>query len=326
MESNPNPENPLVAAILDDVKPTKSVICSVLAFLEAVEEDIEKPEGGSPLRIVRQQVVKANGIVSQDRRVPQHLARFGLPIDIVGPGRTGRKTPLAGIVIPRLVTHLESQGFDSAERSQKVQMIHAVSELFRSMLGLSLGPIRVTSAGATLAALVEEVLAQAEARGIVSAIAELLVGSKLEVCIGGQRGRAIAAQHKWDNGHDDPSALGDYRIDNVAIEVTMVKGPDESHRTKANTITARGTDECWLIVRSDKIKAWQDYIARVPSRYPNLVRCYGICEFIGQNLTETRWRSIEPGDPLSEVVAKLNELVARLGSQFLPAAKVELFA
>jgi hypothetical protein len=194
------------------------------------------------------------------------------------------------------------------------------------MLGLSLGTMRITLAGNSAPAIVEEVLAQAEARGIVSAIAELLVGSKLEVCLGDQRGREIAAQHKWDNGHDDPSALGDYRIENVAIEVTMVKGPDESHRTKANTITVRGTDECWLIVRSDKIKAWQDYLARAPSRYPTLIRCFGICEFIGQNLMETRWRSIGPIDPLRDVIAKLNELVARFGPQFLPAAKVELVA
>ena len=103
--------------------------------------------------------------------------------------------------------------------------------------------------------------------------------------------------------------------------MTMVNKPDESHRTKANAITARGTDECWLIVRSDKIKAWQDYIAKAPSKYPSLVRCFGICEFIGQNLTETRWRSSNAAsDPLRDVIAKLNELVAKLGSQFLPAA------
>ena len=175
------------------------------------------------------------------------------------------------------------------------------------------------------AAVVEEVLRQAEERGLVSAIAELLVGSTLEICLGGVRGSEAAAQHKWENGHDDPAALGDYRIQNVAIEVTMVMGPDETHRTKANRITAGGTDECWLIVRSDKIKAWQEYIAKAPSRYPTMIRCFGICEFIGQNLTETRWRSPDDAyDPLCDVVAKLNELVARLGGQFLPAARVEL--
>ena len=323
MESNP--KNPLVTSILQDVKPTKSVICSVLALLEAVEEDIES-EVASPLRAVQQQVVKPNGIVGQGTRAPKHVARFGLPTDNVAGDKSGRKTPQAQVIIPRLVDHLESQGFDSAERSQKAQLLHTVSEPFLSMLGLSLGPMRVISAGKSAAAVVEEILTQAEARGIVSAIAELLVGSKLEVCLGEQRGRELAAQQKWENGHDDPAALGDYRIENVAIEVTMVKGPDESHRTKANRITAGGTDECWLVVRSDKIKAWQDYIAKAPSKYPGLIRCFGICEFIGQNLTETRWRSADPSDPLGEVIAKLNELVARLGSQFLPAARVELIA
>jgi hypothetical protein len=113
------------------------------------------------------------------------------------------------------------------------------------------------------AAAIEEVLTQAETRGIHAAIAKLLVGSKLEVCLGDPHSSAIAAQHKWENVRDDPTALGDYRIENVAIEVTMVKGPDESHRNKANRITAGGTDECWLVVRSDKIQAWQEYIARV---------------------------------------------------------------
>lgn len=319
-----SPENPLAAAILEDVKATKSVICCVLAFLEAVEEDIEKPEGASPLRAVQQREVRGNGIVAQGRRVPQHVARFGLPTANVSGDLSGRKTPQVRVIVPRLVAYLESQGFDAAEASQKVQMLHAVSAPFRALLGLSLGPIRITPAGMSVAAVVEEVLTQAEARGVVSAIAELLVGSKLELCVGGPRGREIAAQHKWENERDDPTALGDYRIDNVAIEVTMVKGPDESHRIKANTITARGTDQCWLVVRSDKIKAWQDYIARAPSRYPGLIRCFGICEFIGQNLTETQWRSTEAIDPLRDVIAKLNELVARLGPQFLPAARVEL--
>jgi hypothetical protein len=202
-------------------------------------------------------------------------------------------------------------------------MLDAVSVPFRSMLGVSLGPMRVTPAGMSAPAVVEELLAKAEERGIVSAIAELLVGSKLEVCLG-ERGRDIAGQHKWETGHDDPAALGDYRIENVAIEVTMVKGADESHRTKANRITARGTDECWLIVRSDKIKAWQDYLAKKPSKHPACVRCFGICEFIGQNVMETRWRSTVPSDPLRDVIAKLNELVERLGPQYLPAARVEL--
>jgi hypothetical protein len=319
-------ENPVVAAILEEVKPTKSVICSVLAFLEAVEEETEKPEGASQLRAVQNQAVKANGIVAQGRRAAQHLQRFGIPTDNVAGDKSGRKTPQAPIIIPRLVMHLESQGFDQAETAQKVQMLHAVSEPFRSLLSLSLGPMRITLAGKSAAAIVEEVLEQAEARGIVSAIAELFVGSKLEICIDGNRGREIAAQHKWDNGHDDPIALGDYRIENVAIEVTMVRGPDETHRNKANTITSRGTNECWLIVRSDKIKAWQDYLAKAPSKYPTMIRCYGICEFIGQNVTETRWRSSETVDPLRTVTAKLNELVARLGSQSLPASYVELIS
>lgn len=237
IEMQTTPQNPLVAAILGDVKATKSVICSVLAFLEAVEEDIENPKGASSLRVVQQREVKANGIVAQGRRAAKHVDRFGLPTDNVAGDRSGRKTPQAPVIIPRLVDHLEAEGFDSVAPPQKVQMLHAVSEPFRSMLGLSLGPMRITRAGMSAAAVVEEVLGQAEARGIVSAIAELLVGSKLEICVGGPCGREIAAQHKWENGHDDPTALGDYRIDNVAIEVTMVKGPDESHRTKANTIT-----------------------------------------------------------------------------------------
>lgn len=324
VEMETSPETSLVASILGDVRATKSVICSVFAFLEAVEEDIESPQGASPLSVVQQKVVKANGIVAQGRRAAQHVARFGLPTDNITGDKSGRKTPQAPVIIPRLVAHLESQGFDSLESSHKVQLLHAVSEPFRSMLGLSLGPIRITRAGKSAAAVVEEVLAKAEERGIVSAIAELLVGSKLEVCLGNQHASHVARQHKWDNGHDDPNALGDYRIENVAIEVTMVKGPDESHRTKANSITSRGTDECWLIVRSDKIKAWQDHLDRAPSRYPAMVRCFGICEFIGQNVTETRWRLAESSDPLGDVVAKLNDLVARFGSQFLPAASVEL--
>jgi hypothetical protein len=150
------------------------------------------------------------------------------------------------------------------------------------------------------------------------------VGSKLEVCLGERLRREVAKQHKWENAADDPSSLGDYRIENVAIEVTMVRRPDQSHRNKANIITADATDECWLIVHSDQIDAWQEYFASAQSKYPTLIRCYGICEFVGQNLTETRWRSMQPSDPLRDVIAKLNELVARLGSQFMPAAKVEL--
>lgn len=314
-----SPDGPVLASVLGVVKPTKSVICSVLAFLEAAQEDIE-----SQLQLVQQKVVKENGIVGQGRLVPQHLERFGLPIDNFAGDRSGRKTPQVKQIIPRLVGRLLSQGYDSAAPADKIQMLHELSEPFRSRLGLSLGPMRITPAGMSAAAVVEELLRQAEARGIVSAIAELLVGSKLEICLGGQHGAKVAKQHKWENGHDDPDDLGDYRIENVAIEVTMVRGPDEAHRSKTNRITAGGVKECWLIVRSDKIKAWQDYVAKAPSRYPNLVRCFGICEFIGQNLTETRWRSCDGGDPLRDVVVKLNELVSQLGSQFLPAASVEL--
>lgn len=185
-------------------------------------------------------------------------------------------------------------------------------------------PITITTAGKSAAAVVEEVLTHAEARGIVAGIGELIVGSTLEVCLGDQRCRDIATQHKWENGNDDPSALGDYWIESVAIEVAMVRNPDELHRAKANRITATGRDECWLVVRSDQIEAWHDYLAKSPSKHPSLIRCYGICEFIGQSVTGTRWRSTVPNDPLRDVIAKLNELVARLGSQSLPAARFDL--
>lgn len=321
-----DPQNALVTAILQEVRPTKSVICSVLAFLEAIEEDMEGTEGvGSGLEVVLEREVKENGIAGQGRRAPKHVAKFGLPTDNIKGDLSGRKTPQAKNIMPRLVGQLRLNGFDAAEPSEKLQLLHAVSERFRSMLGLSLGPIRGTAAGKSAAAVVEEILAQAEERGLMSAIAELLVGSKLEICVGERHRASIADQHKWENVRDDPQSLGDYRIENVAIEVTMVEGPDESHRTKANRITSNGTQECWLIVRSGKIKAWQDYIARVPSRYPGMIRCFGICEFVGQNLTETRWRSIGPGaDPLGDVVTRLNELVEQLGPQFLPAARIEL--
>ena len=183
--------------------------------------------------------VKSNGIVSQGRRVTQHLKRFELPVDNVSGDKSGRKTPQVDKIIPRLVAYLRSKEFDSAEPSEKQRILLTVSEPFRSMLGLSLGPIKVNLGGKSAAAVVEEVLWRAEERGLIAAIAELLVGSKLEVCLGEPRGRDVASQHKWENGHDDPNALGDYRIENVAIEVTMVNRPDESHRTKANAITAQ---------------------------------------------------------------------------------------
>jgi hypothetical protein len=311
--------------VLGGVKATKSVICSALAFLEAIEEDIGNPGGPSPLQVIEQREVKANGIVAQGRRVAFHLTRFGVATDHVSGDKSGRKTPQARQIAARIVEYLRTNGFESSAPAAKVQLLHDLSAPFRSKLGSSLGPIRITPAGMMAAAAVEQILEHAEDRGIVSAIAELLVGSKLEVCIGGNRAAGIAAQHKWENGHDDPNALGDYRIENVAFEVTMVKGPDETHRIKANRITAGGTEQCWLIVRSDKIKAWQDFIAKAPSKHPRLVRCFGICEFIGQNLAETEWRSSKRDtDPLRDVVAKLNELVARLGPQFLPGARVEL--
>lgn len=222
--------NSIVDAILGNVKLTKSVLCSVFAFLEAIHEQIEKSDGAFTLQAVLDKVVKANGIASQGNRAPRYLARFGLPTDNVSGDLSGRKTPHARVIMPQLVDCLCSQGFESVDPSQKVEMLNAVSAPFRSLLGLSLGPMRITPAGMSAAAVVEEVLRQAEEQGIASAIAELLVGSKLEICLGKPHGSEVAMQHKWENGHDDPGAQGDYRIDNVAIEVTMVAGPDETHR------------------------------------------------------------------------------------------------
>ena len=117
---NSDSDHPLVAAILEDVKPTKSVICSVLAFLEAVEEDLGRPGGASSLRVVQEREVNQNGIVAQGRRAPQHVARFGLPTDNIKGDRSGRKTPQAQVIIPRLVSHLEGEGFESYGSPQKI--------------------------------------------------------------------------------------------------------------------------------------------------------------------------------------------------------------
>lgn len=147
-------------------------------------------------------------------------------------------------------------------------------------------PITVRVKGRSAESVIADVLAKAEERGKAGAVAQYLVGAKLQLRYPDLK-LPMHAYNKGDRRRrgDEDARLGDFEFEGTVIEVALGT-PDEKHVEQVEEAVAASEVEVWLLVRAHRLKAWQDEIKELESSLRQRIVVASVEAFVGQNVTE----------------------------------------
>ncbi|MEM8737976.1 MAG: DUF4928 family protein [Planctomycetota bacterium] len=220
-----------------------------------------------------------NGFKSQNRYAEAGIARLGLKGDF---GEYGRRSNDLAVWGPKLMELLRD--VSSARWNEAMEAAHAhLADLWRMIY--STEPLRPNFGIGAAAAVVADLLAQAETYGTAPVFASCLVGAKLELRLGIDLPVATVNapdRSARDRSEDKPA---DFEVGDAAVEVTL-NSPDQKHLRQCETIVRDWKREAWLIVYGRDVVAWTKKIAERLGADAGMVNVQGIEVFVGQNMAE----------------------------------------
>lgn len=176
-------------------------------------------------------------------------------------------------------------------------------------------PLTVRIKGRSAEAVVADLLEQAEERGKAGAVAQYLVGAKLQLRFPGIQ----IPTHPYNKGDrkkrgDDDARLADFELAEGVIEVALGM-PDEKHIEQVLTALDDSEAEVWLLARSHRVAAWQAEVGRIESSLRQRVVVTSVEMFVGQNVSELAAFSLKAkGETLLALFQIYNEVwVSKLG-------------
>src|SRR5690606_27671783 len=107
--------------------------------------------------------------------------------------------------------------------------------------------------------------------------------------------------------------LADFRIGNMAIEVTTVERPDRSHLDQLAEILANTEFHVWFLTRLRDREPWQTAIDTTFGEPASRIVVADVETFVGQNITEIG------GFQTNDVRRELSRLFERYSSHWLPS-------
>jgi hypothetical protein len=142
-------------------------------------------------------------------------------------------------------------------------------------------PLRARIEGRSAEAVIADLLDQADERDRAGAVAQYLVGAKLQIRFPGE---VIPVRHF--NQRDDDTRAADFQLRDTALEVALGT-PDLKHIRQVERILDETKLEVWLLVRAHRLLAWRSELDRAVNailrQRPVLTP---VESFVGQNVTE----------------------------------------
>ena len=188
-----------------------------------------------------------------------------------------------------LLDMVASSGFSDVDRAKQLQILndlqHQLAEMLRDFHDSE--PIIVRCKGKSAESIIGEVLSQADAKSRASAVAQYLVGAKLQMRFPSLRERIIAhGSNKGDrSGWGDPNARrGDFDLGEYVFEV-CIGPPDPKHLNQVIDVLEDRDCEMWLLVRRDRLEYWMAEVARLDTDQSRVVIA-SVELFVGQNVAE----------------------------------------
>lgn len=218
-----------------------------------------------------------------------------------------------------LLDLLKAEGYNEMDEESRSTLIEAAQGRFAASLRdiLDVEPLVARVKARSAEAAIADVLDQAEAKGRAAAVAQYLVGAKLQLRF--PKKRELIVLHGSNKGDrksrgDEQQRRGDFDLGDLVIEVT-VGAPDAKHVEQVATILEDADAEVWLVVRGDRQQFWKDEVERAEIDQRRVVVA-SIELFVGQNVTELGGLSAKgKAEQLSELFRIYNDVwIAKLGS------------
>ena len=219
------------------------------------------------------QLVEHNGFVDKA------LARFGVASPVQEKGR--RSNNLHAWANP-LFDWLRSAGFREGQAGANDDLLSGAQEAAAKRLAVinEDKPLIARYNRGTAVAVISDLLDQAQEKKRAKDVAEYLVGAKLELRFG--KGIVTPKNVNTPSGVN----LADFRIGNMAIEVTTVERPDKSHLDQLAGILGNTGLQVWFLTRLRDRERWQTAIDAMFEGQASRIVVADVETFVGQNITE----------------------------------------
>lgn len=245
------------------------------------------------------QLIEHNGFV--DRA----LARFGVTSPVQEKGR--RSNNLHAWANP-LFDWLRQAGFAEGQTVANDNVLLWTQEIAAKRLAVinEDKPLVARYNRCTAVAIIADLLDQAQEKKRAKDVAEYLVGAKLELRFG--EGIVTPKNVNTPSGAN----LADFRVGNMAIEVTTVERPDKSHLDQLAGILSNTNLQVWFLTRLRDRERWQTAIDAMFETPSSRIVVADVETFVGQNITEIgKFRT-------DDVRAELTRLFEQYGRRWLP--------
>ena len=263
--------------LCDRTGPIKSRVMTAIALTEKLRDD-------STLDLTHHRRGVSSGIYAQNRDAEKAIQR----LDLKGVfGEYGRRSNDLEVWGPRLLSVIKSlrpnPQVDDAWQALLDDAQQHFAGLWRKLY--SFDPLRPNYGLGSAAAIVADMIDQADAKGTSASFAFALVGAKLEIRLGIKLDAApVNSPDRSPRGREDDKP-SDFPIGDAAFEITLGK-PDKKHLDQIQRIVREWKKEAWLLVRTADVPAWTQKIASQLDRDAAMVVVLSVEGFIGQNMAE----------------------------------------
>lgn len=226
----------------------------------------------------------STGIVSHETYGKRAHARLNLELLNTTHGR--RSNNIGGWGQPFLDL-LRSMGFSDASSKARAKILDIAQQHLAQLIQgiLDQEPLTVRVKGRSAHSIVSELLDQAEPKGKTGALAQYLIGAKLQLRF--NRDIPVVPYNKKDriSRSDTRAKTGDFEIENSTIEVA-VGLPDEKHILQLCDALKDKELELWLLTRQTRLLTWQQAIEEIDDIDTSRIVLCSVEAFVGQNITE----------------------------------------
>lgn len=275
-------------------------LLTLLGLLECLRAapalDIDKHKAKSGM-----QLLDHNGFVDKA------LARFGAVSPVQEKGR--RSNNLHAWAKP-LFDWLRRSGFQENQRCANDDLLHWAQKKAAERLAVinEDKPLIARYNRGTAVAVIADLLDQAREKKRAKDVAEYMVGAKLELRFG--VGIVTPKNVNTPSGVN----LADFRIGNMAIEVTTVERPDKAHLEQLAEILSNTGLQVWFLTRLRDRERWQTAIDAMFGEQASRIVVADVETFVGQNVTEIG------GFQTQDVHNELARLFEQYSRRWLPSA------
>ena len=267
----------LESDISENDKPLKSRLLTLIVVMEKLRAsptlDLGELVGGV-----------SQGVKSHETFGKRAVERLDLRGDFANFGRRSNELDRWG---PNLMAVLRGYGVSPGAGETWRAFIEGFDDRLRNAWQMIYRhePLRPNFGLGTAIAVLDDLLAQADAHGTSAGFAQLIVLAKIERRLGIELPTHRADTPDRVGANRARDRAGDIHVGDAVFEVTLA-GPDHKHARQCARIIRDWKKEAWLLVRAPLVNDWLARLADELGTDATMATVMSLMSFVGQNMAE----------------------------------------